>query len=252
MKRLSLILLIIALSACTVQGPSSVSGPIQTELPEEPVTEMPEETGKLIRLDGTIYRETEEFGDIPRCGNLDFYLQSCEGEFPEEGDYANFPLFSIHKDGDDPFGKGGQRSFWPNRIEIPTEEGWRVFATDEGAGPLNIAVGKLSDHTLEITLANPTAETVSYAYTGWQGGSLFFLIRDEKGSLAIADVTTDGALKGELPSGESTVLTVEVPEREELQQEGAFIRIQLCSGSSEKTYQFIELSWADFEKMTFD
>ncbi|MBR2802150.1 MAG: hypothetical protein IKE21_06120 [Erysipelotrichaceae bacterium] len=252
MKRRISILLILALSACAAQAPSSVSGPIQTELPEEPVAETPEEAGKMIRLEGTIYRETEEFGDIPRCGNLDFYLESCEGEFPEEGDYANFPLFSMHRDGDDPFGKGGQRSFWPNRIEIPTEEGWRVFAADEGEGPLDIAVGKLNDHTLEITLANPTAETVSYAYTGWQGRSLFFLIRDARGSLAIADVTTDGALKGELPSGESTVLTVEVPEREELQREGAFLRIQLCTGESEKNYQFIELPWAEFAEMPFD
>lgn len=78
----------------------------------------PKEIGKIVKVKGILYYDTGKFSeDIPRCGTMDGNITSTvgEGQIPTEDNQANFE------------GAKGYQYTKENTIEIPTDEGWRIF-----------------------------------------------------------------------------------------------------------------------------
>lgn len=76
------------------------------------------ELGRIIKVNGKLYYDTGKFSeDIRRCGTMDGNITStvAEGKIPTEDNQANFE------------GAKGYQYTRENTIEIPTDEGWRIF-----------------------------------------------------------------------------------------------------------------------------
>lgn len=80
------------------------------------------ELGKIVKINGKLYYDTGKFSEnTPRCGTMDGNITStvAEGEIPTEDNQANFE------------GARGYQYAKENTIEIPTDEGWRIFEAKE-------------------------------------------------------------------------------------------------------------------------
>lgn len=80
--------------------------------------DIPKEVGRIVKVRGILYYDTGKFSEnIPRCGTMDGNITSTvsEGQIPTEDNQANFE------------GAKGYQYARENTIEIPTEEGWRIF-----------------------------------------------------------------------------------------------------------------------------
>lgn len=78
----------------------------------------PKEVGRIIKVKGILYYDTGKFSEnVPRCGTMDGNITStvAEGQIPIEDNQANFE------------GAKGYQYARENTIEIPTDEGWRIF-----------------------------------------------------------------------------------------------------------------------------
>ena len=76
------------------------------------------EIGRIVKVKGMLYYDTGKFSeDMPRCGTMDGNITStvAEGQIPTEDNQANFE------------GAKGYQYTRENTIEIPTDEGWRIF-----------------------------------------------------------------------------------------------------------------------------
>lgn len=83
--------------------------------------DIPKEVGKIIKVRGMLYYDTGEFSEnVPRCGTMDGNITStvAEGQIPTEDNQANFE------------GVKGYQYARENTIEIPTDEGWRIFKAE--------------------------------------------------------------------------------------------------------------------------
>lgn len=80
------------------------------------------ELGKIVKVNGKLYYDTGKFSEnMPRCGTMDGNITStvAKEKIPTEDNQANFE------------GAKGYQYAKENTIEIPTDEGWRIFETKE-------------------------------------------------------------------------------------------------------------------------
>ena len=80
------------------------------------------EVGRIVKVNGKLYYDTGKFSEnTPRCGTMDGNITStvAEGKIPTEDNQANFE------------GAKGYQYAKENTIEIPTDEGWRIFESKE-------------------------------------------------------------------------------------------------------------------------
>lgn len=76
------------------------------------------EKERIIKVNGILYYDTGKYSEnLPRCGTLDGNITSTvkKSEVPEKDGEANFE------------GAKGYQFGRENTIEVPTEEGWRIF-----------------------------------------------------------------------------------------------------------------------------
>ncbi|MCI9365692.1 MAG: hypothetical protein HFJ54_03640 [Clostridia bacterium] len=82
----------------------------------------PKELGRIVKVNGKLYYDTGKFSEnTPRCGTMDGDITStvAEGKIPTEDNQANFE------------GAKGYQYTKENTIEIPTNDGWRIFEVKE-------------------------------------------------------------------------------------------------------------------------
>lgn len=80
------------------------------------------ELSRIVKVNGKLYYDTGKISEnVPRCGTMDGDITStvAEGKIPTKDNQANFE------------GAKGYQYVGRNTIEIPTEEGWRVFEAKE-------------------------------------------------------------------------------------------------------------------------
>lgn len=80
--------------------------------------DIPKDLERIINVNGILYYDTGRFcEDMPRCGTLDGNITKIVSntEIPTEDGQANFE------------GVRGYQYGAENTIEVPTDEGWRIF-----------------------------------------------------------------------------------------------------------------------------
>ncbi|MBR1931324.1 MAG: hypothetical protein IJ833_07650 [Lachnospiraceae bacterium] len=115
---------------------------------------------KMLMLNDHLYVDTGETDSMPGCGNLDFAVECviAEGEIPTENGQVNFQAQTGYTEG-----YGGQYSWRQNRVELPIEGNWHIFAYNE-----NNLEG------ISMTVLDNTDTWVKVAFTGDRAEEVYF------------------------------------------------------------------------------
>lgn len=111
-------------------------------------------TDRMVRLHGKLYKETAEKNSMPRCGVMDGEITSYvpTGMIPDANNQANFREAT-----------GYQYGLRKNRIEIPLEDGWHIFAFNENnlAG-CTVSVKDVTPEGCTVVFQNQTGGEIQY------------------------------------------------------------------------------------------
>lgn len=111
------------------------------------------EPKRMVMLDGKLYIETGETDSMPRCGTMDGAITSTtNGEKPE-------------KDGQSNFGKdiGYQYGMRENRIEIPLDDKWCIFAYNENnLDHVSITIKDVKQTGATVTVNNASDTEITF------------------------------------------------------------------------------------------